>query len=244
MLINSTIVQKSLDLLEADRLLQKKSDKNHLIYPAIFFVFNFLLCAVFENSLKQDISHAILPLFLFVEFTLYITSSISHYQQQTLKMLHMATIFPVSSGGLYLYCLISDIFRPLAFVFLLTNTLFIAIVFHTALFASSLALFFFLLLFLCVEIIFAALALALRKSIQPELAIVMLTVLVVAVTLIASLVFKQQTILSSLPLISWCSNGIYAARSGEYGMVLLNIFLLMLTAGIGIIVGLRLSRAR
>jgi hypothetical protein len=241
-LVHSTTIRKSLSLLEADRLLQGKSERNHLLYPGIFFVFNFLLCAVFENSLKQDVSHAILPLFLFVEFGLYFSSSISHYQQQVLRMLQMSTVFPVSSGSLYLYSLVSDIVRPMSFVFLLTNTLFIGILYHASLFTLAVALLLFLLLFLSAEIFFAAVAMALRKSVQPGIAVMMLTVVIVGGTLVISVVFKQQSVLASLPLVSWCSNGIYAARSGESGIFFLNTVLLVFISLIGILAGLRLSK--
>lgn len=241
-LAHSTTIRKSLSLLEADRLLQGKSERNHLLYPGIFFVFNFLLCAVFENSLKQDVSHATLPLFLFVEFGLYFSSSISHYQQQTVRMLQMSTVFPVPSGSLYLYCLVSDILRRMSFVFILTNTLFIAILYHSSLFISALALMLFLLLFLSAEIVFAAIAIALRKSVQPGLTLIMLTVVVVGVTLVGSLVFRQESVLASLPLVSWCSNGINAARSGQSGTLWPNMILLVFVSIIGVIAGLRLSK--
>jgi hypothetical protein len=240
----STIVRKALDLVSAERLLNQKDDKNFLVYPAFFLVFNFLVCALFERALKNDAYHLTLPLFLFVEFTLYLISSVSRYQRQMLNMLQKTTIYPVSSTSLYLYSIISDLFRPMAFVFLLTNALFIIVLFHASFFTSALALFFFLLLFLAVEVFFAMVASALQKSAHAGLALSMMVILFVSITLIISLVFHQRGLLSSLPLVSWCSNGIYGACSGDSGIVWLNMLLLVLGGGTFVVIGMGIYRIK
>jgi hypothetical protein len=223
-------------LSDATHLIASRGQRGKFFYPILFFVLNLLVCAAFERQLRVDTTAITLGYFFLLEFGLYGASLLAQYQRLTFQVLEKSTIFPVSSLTTLLFCVWSDMRRPIAVVFFITNVLLLGTAYHVSLGLTLLAVVIFVLLFISVETSFVLVALLLRRSRNPEMILLISFVALLLVTFIVGGFFGGGPVVSFLPVTSWAAHGILAARSANPGGVLLSILLLLGTASIGGIV--------
>jgi hypothetical protein len=213
-------------LADAAQLISSRGQRGRYLYPIFFFVLNLLVCAAFEGRIRVDATATSLSYFFLLEFGVYGATLLAQYQRLTYPVLEKSTAFPVSPLTTLLFCVWSDLRRPIAIVFLITNILLLVVAYHVSLGATLLAVIIFILLFISVETGFVVLALFLRRSRNPETILLVSFVGVLLLTFVVAGFFGGGPVVSFLPITSWAARGIVAVRSSEPGGVLLSIVLL------------------
>ena len=234
--------RKHLILADSAQLIASKNQKSQLLYPILFFILNLLVCAAFERHLRVDPTTLTLGYFFVAEFVLYCASLLAQYQRLTYQVLEKSTIFPVSSFSALVFCVSSDLRRPVSIVFLLTNALLLGIVYHSSIALFTTTVVIFILLFISIELVFVAWALLIRRNPNPELVLVLSFLALLLTTFVAAEFYGGGPIVSSLPITSWAAQGIVAARVGSTNGVLMSTLLLLGTAAISAFVASTLYR--
>jgi hypothetical protein len=237
-------------LADAVQLTSSRSQRGRYLYPIFFFVLNLFVCAAFERQIRVDATATSLCYFFVLEFGLYGATLLAQYQRLTYPVLEKSTPFSVSPLTTLLFCVWSDLRRPIAIVFLVTNILLLAVAYHVSLGAMLLAVIIFILLSISVETGFVVLALFLRRSRNPETILLVSFVGVLLLTFVVAGFFGggppcgpkppsgDGPVVSFLPVTSWAARGIVAARSSDPGGVLLSVLLLAGTVSICAIVAI------
>jgi hypothetical protein len=219
-------------LANAAQLISSRSQRGRYLYPIFFFLSNLLVCGAFERQIRVDATATSLCYFFVLEFGIYGATLLAQYQRLTYPVLENSTAFPVSPLTTLLFCVWSDLRRPVAIVFLITNILLLAVAYHVSLGATLLAVLIFILLSISVETGFVALAFLLRRSRDPETILLASFVGVLLLTFIVAGFFGGGPVVSFLPVTSWAARGMVAARSSDPGGVLLSVLLLAGTVSI------------
>jgi hypothetical protein len=219
-------------LADATQLISSRSQRGRYLYPIFFFVLNLFVCAAFERQIRVDATATSLCYFFVLEFGIYGATLLAQYQRLTYPVLEKSTVFPVSALTTLLFCVWSDLRRPIAIVFLITNILLLGVAYHVSLGATLLAVIIFILLCISVETGFVALAFLLRRSRDPETILLASFVGVFLLTSVVAGFFGGGPVVSFLPVTSWAAHGIVAARSSDPGGVLLFVVLLAGTVSI------------
>jgi hypothetical protein len=222
-------------LSDATHLIASRGQRGKYFYPILFFVLNLLVCAAFERQLRVDTTATTLGYFFVLEFGLYGASLLAQYQRLTYPVLEKSTVFPVSSLTTLLFCVWSDVRRPVGIVFVITNILLFGVAYHVSLGATLLAVVIFILLFISVETSFVLVAVLLRRNRNPEMVLLISFVFLLLATFIVAEFFGGGPVISFWPITSWAARGIVAARSANPGGALLSIFLLLGTASVAVI---------
>jgi hypothetical protein len=213
-------------LANAAQLISSRSQRGRYLYPIFFFLSNLFVCAAFERQIRVDATATSLCYFFVLEFGIYGATLLAQYQRLTYPVLEKSTAFPVSPLTMLLFCVWSDLRRPIAIVFLITNILLLAVAYHVSLGATVLAVLIFILLSISVETGFVIVALLLRRTRNPETILVVSFVGVLVLTFVVAGFFGGGPVVSFLPVTSWAARGIVAARSSDPGGVLLSVLLL------------------
>jgi hypothetical protein len=229
-------------LSDALQLVSSRSQRGRYLYPIFFFILNLFVCATFERQIRVDVTPTSLCYFFVLEFGIYGATLLAQYQRLTYPVLEKSTAFPVSPLTTLLFCVWSDLRRPIAIVFLITNILLLVVAYHVSLRATLLAVIIFILLSISVETGFVVLALFLRGSRNPETILLVSFVGVLLLTFVVAGFFGGGPVVSFLPLMSWAARGIVAARSSEPGGVLLSIVLLVGTVSICVLAAIFLRK--
>lgn len=222
-------------LSDAADLIASRHQRGKFFYPILFFVLNLIVCAAFERRLRVDTTATTLGYFFLLEFSLYGASLLAQYQRLIFPVLEKSTIFPVSSLMTLLFCVRSDVRRPIAIVFLITNILLLGTAYRIGFGLTLMVVVIFILLFISVEMGFTLLALFLRRSRNPEMILLICFVSFLLATFIVAEFLGGGPVVSFLPVTSWAAHGIDAARSANLGGVLLSVLLLLATASISMI---------
>lgn len=234
-------VRKHLVLTDAAQLMASKNGKGQLISLSLFSLFNLLVCAAFERHLRSDPTAITLRYFFVVEFALYGASLLAQYQRLTFPVLERSTVFPFSSFAALMFCVWSDLRRPVAIVFLLMNVLLLGSAYSSSVGQVAMTIIIFLLLFITIDIVFVMWALLLRRNPHPAMTLILSFV---AMTMIALVLgeFLGSGIVGFLPFTSWAARGIVAIRAGSLGTALGLCLLLLTTSSISAIVAAALYR--
>jgi hypothetical protein len=221
-----------LTLVNAAQLFSSRGQRGRYVYPIFFFVLNLFVCAAFERQIRVDVTATSLCYFFVLEFGIYGATLLAQYQRLTYPVLEKSTVFPVSALTTLLFCVWSDLRRPISIVFLITNILLLGVAYHISLGATLLAVIIFILLFISVETGFVVLALLVRRSRNPETVLLVSFIGVLLLTFFVAGFFGGGPVVSFLPVTSWAARGMVAARSSDPGGVLLSILLLAGTVSI------------
>jgi hypothetical protein len=226
----------------AAQLIASREQRGKFFYPILFFLLNLLVCAAFERQLRVDTTATTLGYFFLLEFSLYGASLLAQYQRLIFPVLEKSTIFPVSSLMTLLFCVSSDVRRPIAIVFLITNILLLGTAYRIGFGLTLMVAAIFILLFISAEISFVLLALFLRRSQNPEMILLICLVSLLLATFVVAEFFGGGPVVSFLPVTSWAAHGIVAARSANLGGVFLSVLLLLGTASISVIAASSLQK--
>jgi hypothetical protein len=229
-------------LSDATHLIASRGRRGKFFYPILFFLLNLLVCAAFERELRVDTTSTTLAYFFVLEFGLYCASLLAQYQRLTYPVLEKSTVFPMSPLTTLLFCVRSDVRRPIGIVFLITNILLFGVAYHVSIGATLLVVVIFILLFISVETSFVLVAVSLRRSRNPEMVLLILFVFLLLITFTVAEFFGGGPVVSFLPITGWAAHGIVAARSANPGGVLLSILLLLGTALVGVIAATALQK--
>jgi hypothetical protein len=225
-------------LTNAAQLISSRSQRGRYLYPIFFFLSNLFVCAAFERQIRVDATPTSFCYFFVLEFGIYGATLLAQYQRLTYPILEKSTAFPVSPLTTLLFCVWSDLRRPISIGFLITNILLLAVAYHISLGATLLAVIIFILLSLSVESGFVVLGLFLRRSRNPEAILVVSFIGVLLLTFVVAGFFGggppygpkppsgDGPVVSFFPVTSWAARGIVAARSSDPGGVLLSVLLL------------------
>lgn len=229
-------------LSDATHLIASRAQRGKFFYPILFFVLNIHVCAAFERQLRVDTTATTLGYFFVLEFGLYGASLLAQYQRLTYPVLEKSTVFPVSSLTTLLFCVWSDVRRPVGIVFLITNVLLFGVAYHVSLGATLLVVVIFILLFISVETSFVSVVVSLRRSRNPQMVLLISFAFLLLIAFIIAEFLGGGPVVSFLPVTSWAAHGIVAARSANPGGVLLSILLLLGTASVGVIAATSLQK--
>jgi len=200
------------------------------------------MCAGFERQLRIDATATTLGYFFLLEFGLYGASLLAQYQRVIFPVLEKSIVFPMSSFTTLLFCIWSDVRRPIAVVFLVTNILLLAAVYHISLGLLVVAVVIYILLFISVETSFVLFALVFRGNRNPETILLISFVVLLLTAFVVAEFSGGGLVVSFLPLTSWAARGIVAARSARFDVVLLSIFLLLVDASINVFAATSLQK--
>jgi hypothetical protein len=215
-----------LTLVNAAQLISSRGQRGRYLYPIFFFLSNLFVCAAFEHQIRVDATPTSLCYFFVLEFGIYGATLLAQYQGLTYPVLEKSTAFPISPLTTLLFCVWSDLRRPIAIVFLITNILLLAVAYHVSLGAMLLAAIIFILLSISVETGFVVLALLLRRSRNPETILLASFVCVLLLTFVVAGFFGGGQVVLFLPVTGWAARGIVAARGSDPGGVLLSVLFL------------------
>jgi hypothetical protein len=229
-------------LANAAQLISSRGQRGRYLYPIFFFLSNLFVCAAFERQIRVDVTPTSLCYFFVLEFGIYGATLLAQYQGITYPVLEKSTAFPVSPITTLLFCVWSDLLRPIAVVFLITNILLLAVAYHVSLGAMLLAAIIFILLSISVETGFVVLALLLRRSRNPGTILLVSFVGVLLLTFVVAGFFGGGAVVTFLPVTSWAARGIVAAQSSDPGGVLLSVLLLAATISICVITAIFLRK--
>ena len=213
-------------LSDAAQLIASRGQRGKFLYPIFFFLLNLLVCAAFERRLRLDSTGTTFGFFFVLEFGIYCAFLLAQYQRLIFPVLEKSTVFPMSYLTTLVFCMWSDVRRPVAVVFLVTNILLLGVVYQSSIGVMLLTAVIYSLLFISVEVSFVSFALVVRRSQNPEVILLICFVSLLLTTFVIAELFGGGPVVSFLPITSWAAHGIVAARSANLGGVLLSILLL------------------
>ena len=229
-------------LSDVAQLIASRGQRGKFLYPIFFFLLNLLVCAAFERRLRLDSTGTAFGYFFVLEFGVYCAFLLAQYQRIILPVLEKSTVFPMSSLATLLFCVWSDVRRPIAVAFFVTNILLLGTVYRLSLSLMLLTVVIYSLLFISVETSFVLFALLLRRSRNPEMILLICFVSLLLATFVVAEFFGGGPVVSFLPITSWAAQGIIAARSDNLGGVLLSILLLVGTTSISAVASTSLGK--
>ena len=235
-------LRKHLVLTDAAQSIASKNGKGQLISLSLFSLFNLLVCAAFERHLRSDPTAITLGYFFVVEFALYGASLLAQYQRLTFPVLERSTIFPFSSFAALMFCVWSDLRRPVAIVFLLMSVLLLGFVYRSSVGQIGMTIIIFLLLLITIEIVFVMWALLLRRNPHPEMTLILSFVAMSLTAFVLAGFLGGGSTVGFLPFTSWAARGIVAISAGSFGTALGLCLLLLTTSSISAIVAAALYR--
>jgi hypothetical protein len=211
---------------EAAHLIASRGQRGRFLYPIFFFLLNLLVCAAFERRLRLDTTGTAFGYFFILEFGVYCAFLLAQYQRLILPVLEKSTVFPTSFLTTLAFCMWSDMRRPVAVAFLVTNMLLLGVVCQSSIGVMLLTAVMYSLLFISVEVSFVSFALVVRRSQNPEVILLICFVSLLLATFVIAELFGGGPVVTLLPITSWAAHGIVAARSANLGGVLLSILVL------------------
>lgn len=213
-------------LSDAVHLIASRGQRGKFLYPIFFFLLNLLVCAAFERRLRLDSTGTTFGYFFVLEFGIYCAFLLAQYQRLIFPVLEKSTVFPTSFLTTLVFCMWSDVRRPMAVAFLVTNILLLGVVYHSSTIMMLLTVAIYNLLFISVEASFVSFALMVQRSRNPEVILLICFVSLLLAAFVTAEIFGGGPVVSFLPITSWAAQGIIAGRSDNLGGVLLSILLL------------------
>lgn len=227
-------------LLSVDAV-RHHSYRRQRLYPMAAALLNLFFCASFERYLSNDAGGFYLSLFLLLEATVYSLFTLTHFFSVSFEILSKSRIFPVTPVDRLLFVIVSDLRLPMVIAFVTTTTFFLVILFRDTFWSAFSTVVILALLFVTLEVFLSTVMLTFtRRSLSPAGIVVML-LFVLFSALTGSLVFRYETLISSIPFIRWTADGMIAAAHGEAGGVMSSMAWLASTAGVVLLLGRKLA---
>lgn len=242
-MVPSLIMQKSCNiasvLLAVDS--KKGTDEEGRIkaHPVILGILNLFFCGYVDQFLQHDVDGHYLSLFFFVEAALLILVAITAFVRSGSEIIHKSTVFPSTSTSRLLFVFWGNLRRSASIALWLTTGIFV-VVFYSATWLIAIgALMVFVLMVLAIEMLTAGLCLWLTKSSHPIMGFAVVSMLVVFGMMISSVIFRQNTLLSSMPILSFAVDAIVAMQRVAIRNYVINAVLLAASFSVIFIVGVK-----
>jgi hypothetical protein len=201
------------------------------LFPFAFAFFNILLCAYFDQYLRNDFDGYYLHLFFFIQTIFGVLFAIGFYKQSTEEILTKIQIFPVSPWTRFKYIVMSNLRQPVSFTWSITTSLFFIVFYNQSRLTAIAAIVFFLLIIFTVNSTVALSILLSKKSFRFVSTLNLLLAFFGFCILVSVVVFNFHEVLRGIPVISWVTTGIIASLKHNLWQSSLNLVLLLLTIG-------------
>jgi hypothetical protein len=223
----------------ASSLLDVETERRLVVSPraklyavALSFI-NLFPSGFAERFLKDDPTGYYLSLFLFIHSAVYSLFALSYFTSSSQEILYKVKIFPTSSLSRLIFIVVGFLLHPLSVALLASNIFFFAVLFRNAAPVAVTAIVLYLLLMVCISVLVSTIFLYLESKNQSARIALVIVALLTFVIITSTLVFHAESFVIGVPLVSWCANGIQAAKAGDVINVAKNsIVLLVIPLGV------------
>jgi len=190
--------------------------KTSIVLPIILSILNLAFCAWFQDLLRDDPEGYHLTLYLLVECTVFVLFLVGLFSESLAEILYRTRTFAVGSPSRCLLILVSNATSPAIVLYWISNILFLIVHYHGNKVAiAAIPVLFTLMVAFLVSINAVVLA---GTSGAPRLPVgVLIAYLLVLSALYTGIyVFRSETLLCKMPVLSWTVDGIFAAEEGGW----------------------------
>lgn len=217
-------------LLEVAKARESLGRKHNPFPPFVHLLANIFLCSFAERYLAADAGGIYLPLFIVIQITLGLLITLSFVGRSGAEILGKTRLYPGSSSAGYYFLLVGSLRRPELYLFSAVGCLFPATVYGHGLGASIGIVVCSAMPALAAQILLCAAATRLIRTSRPITGLALISITAVVTVVGSALVFRMETLASSIPMVAWAASGITAFGTGNAIMGWTNLAYLMLAS--------------
>ena len=211
-------------------------------HPAILSILNLFFCGYFDQYLKNDPAQIYFALFLTLELMIYTLCAIGSFSRNGWRVLRTSIIFPTTVWSRFILIMLSILRNPVCMGLQLTTSLFFIVFFHRSFLSMVFVATGYMLIsiFIVSLISIAYLFMSVRSQSAAGLLVIVLFGGIISIA--TSFLFHLDSVLTSLPFLSWMIGGLRALNNGNALTALFDASLMLIVPLFTILVGIRFCR--